>query len=460
MSKQTGISRRKFLGATGAGAAAFAFNIVPRHCVAGSNLPPPSEKLNIAKIGVAGMGKIDLKGVAEGNNIVALCDVDEERAVDAYKEHPQARRFTDFRRMLDEMEKDIDAVVVSTPDHTHAVACMAAIKRGKHVYCQKPLAHSVWEVRELMKAAREYKVVTQLGNQGHSTESIRLFCEWIWDGAIGKVHSIDLGCGHVYSALRALQKMQTPEAVLPGLDWDLWQGPVPERSFRREYVRGAWRSWAPYGNGIIGDWACHVVDPVFWALELGAPQSVRAEVIDYDPKLHGATFPPGDIITYKFAATEKRGAITMNWHSGKARIPRPPELEPERATAINRYQGNDVGAYVYGENGVIAYGSHGASGCRLIPETKMQEYRRPEKTLPRVKGSHYQDWLDAIREQRKAGSDFADYGGPLTEVAMLGVIALHFPGVQLEWDSRKMAFTNCGEANAWLKPAYRKGWSL
>jgi hypothetical protein len=135
-------------------------------------------------------------------------------------------------------------------------------------------------------------------------------------------------------------------------------------------------------------------------------------------------------------------------------------LEPERATAINRYQGNDVGAYVYGENGVIAYGSHGASGCRLIPETKMQEYRRPEKTLPRVKGSHYQDWLDAIREQRKAGSDFADYGGPLTEVAMLGVIALKFPGVQLEWDTREMAFANCGEANAWLKPAYRKGWSL
>ena len=218
--------------------------------------------------------------------------------------------------MLDEMDKQIDAVIVGTPDHTHAVAAMAAIKRGKHVYCEKPLAHSVGEVRALMKAAQEYKVVTQLGNQGHSFDTIRTFCEWIWDGAIGNVHTIHCGCAAVNSAIDMLPRLSEKEDVPAGLDWDLWLGPAQERPYHSFYLPGRWRSWVPFGNGTIGDWVCHVVDPVFWALDLGAPTTVTAQVKDYDPKTQGDAFPKGDIITFEFPAKGNRGPITLVWHSG------------------------------------------------------------------------------------------------------------------------------------------------
>ena len=215
MSKKTTIGRRKFLKAAGAGGAAVAaFTIVPRHVLAASGKTAPSDKLNIASIGVGGMGGGDVGHVSRGNNMVALCDVDLKRGARSFKAHPQAKVYRDFRKMFDEMSDKIDAVTVSTPDHTHAVAVMAAIKRGKHVYCQKPLAHSVWEVRELMKAAKEHKVVTQLGNQGHSTESIRNFCEWIWDGAIGKVHTITCACSAVNSGVGNLGRIKE-QAPIP-----------------------------------------------------------------------------------------------------------------------------------------------------------------------------------------------------------------------------------------------------
>ncbi len=184
-------------------------------------------------------------------------------------------------------------MIVGTPDHTHAVAAMAAIKRGKHVYCEKPLAHSVGEVRALMKAAQEHKVVTQLGNQGHSFDTIRTFCEWIWDGAIGNVHTIHCGCAAINSALDQLPRLGEKEEVPAGLDWDLWLGPAQERPYHSFYLPGRWRSWVPFGNGTIGDWVCHVVDPVFWALDLGAPKTVQAQVKDYDPKTQGDAFPHG-----------------------------------------------------------------------------------------------------------------------------------------------------------------------
>ncbi|OHE81504.1 MAG: hypothetical protein A2107_11070 [Verrucomicrobia bacterium GWF2_62_7] len=444
------LSRRSFLQSCAAGALLGAPMIVPRHVIAGSGQAPPSDKLNIAGIGVGGQGGRDIQNVS-GENLVAFCDVDEIRAADTFKKFPNVRRFQDFRKMFDAMEKQIDAVMVATPDHTHTVAAMAAIKRSKHVYCQKPLAHSVHEVRQLMAAARKHNVVTQLGNQGHSTESIRVFCEWIWAGAIGNVHTIHAGCKAVNSALPVLPSLKEKHEVPQTLNWDLWLGPAKQRPYNPNFLPGRWRGWVPFGNGTVGDWVCHVVDPVFWALDLGAPATVQTTAKDHDFKTQGDAYPAGDIITYEFPPKGKRGPVKLVWHSGTERIPRPPELESER---------NDIetGAAVYGDKGTITYGSHGAGGVRLIPETKMKAYKRPDKTLPRVK-SHYQDWLDAIRAGRKAGSDFS-YGGPLTELALLGIISLKMGGEKLEWDAERMKFTNCPKANEYLNPPYRSGWRL
>jgi predicted dehydrogenase len=265
--KNTILTRRDFLKTSTA--AGLAFAVVPRYVLAGSGQTSPNERLNIAGIGVGGMGAGDIRAVAEGNNIVALCDVDEERAGKTFELFPQARRFKDFRKMFDAMEKDIDAVVVATPDHTHAVAAMAAIKRGKHVYCEKPLAHSIGEVRALMNAAKKHNVVTQLGNQGHSSETCRLLCEWIWDGAIGNVHTVHAGCVAVNSAVSKLADIKEHPPVPKTLEWDLWLGPAKQRPYHPAYLPGKWRGWVPFGNGTIGDWVCHVVDPVFWALDLG-----------------------------------------------------------------------------------------------------------------------------------------------------------------------------------------------
>jgi len=449
MSEKMTLSRRQFLGAAGAAAGLL---VVPRHVLAASGQAAPSGKLNIASIGVGGMGGGDVRDVSgRGCNMVALCDVDLKRGAGSFKDHPEAKQYRDFRKMFDEMEKKIDAVTVSTPDHFHAVAAMAAIKRKKHVYCQKPLAHSVAEVRALMKAAKENNVVTQLGNQGHSTESIRLLVEWVQGGVIGNVHTVMCGCSAVNSGLDNLERARAGEPVPENLDWDLWLGPAQERPYCSAYLPGRWRGWVPFGNGTIGDWICHVVDPVFWALDLGAPKTIVADVGDWDPKAQGDAYPKGDIITFEFAAKGKRGPVKLVWHSGTQKVPRAKELEPERKPV-------DTGAYVYGDKGVIQYGSHGAGGVRVIPEAAMKAAKLPEKTLPRTK-EHHEDWLIAIREGKKAGSDFS-YGGPLTEIALTGIIAMKMKGRKLEWDGPAMKFTNCPEANALLDPPYRKGWTL
>lgn len=425
--------------------------IVPRHVIAGSGQTPPSERIRIAGIGVGGMGAADLEAVAPDNHLVALCDVDQHRASATFRKFPQARQFRDFRRMFDAMEKEIDAVVVATPDHCHAVAAMAAIKRRKHVYCEKPLAHSVHEVRALMKAAREYKVVTQLGNQGHSFDSIRDFHEWIGAGAIGRVHTIHAGCDAVNSGLDRLPALKEQHPVPPTLDWDLWLGPAARRPYHPAYLPGSWRGWVPFGNGTVGDWACHVVDPVFWALDLGSPTTIQAHVKDYDPRTQGDAFPKGEIITFQFPAQGNRGPITLHWYGGTERIPRPPELDADDKDIR-------TGAVVIGDRGTIVYGSHGAGGVRLIPHSRMESFQRPPRTIPRVKEHHW-DWIQAIRTGRQAGSDFA-YGGPLTEIAMLGVIAIKLPGTNLEWDGKAGRFRNSRQANALIRTPYRSGWSL
>jgi len=445
------ISKRKFIREASIGA--LGFSIIPSHVLGGQGKTPPSAKLNVACIGLNGRGGASLNGVKE-ENIVALCDVNMKGAANIFKKYPKAKQYQDFREMFDKQEKEIDAVTIATPDHTHAVAGMAALRRGKHLFCEKPLAHSIYETRSLMKAANEHKVVTQLGNQGHSSDHIRLFCEWIWDGAIGNVKEIHASCDafqNVYSQIKNLPRRNEKHDIPAGLDWDLWLGPAQMRPYNPMYQPFNWRGWSPYGCGVIGDWICHVVDPSFWALDLGAPRTVQAQAEGYDPKKHADTFPRGTEITFEFPAKGKRGPVKLVWYDGNCKAPRPPELEAGRKIP-------GTGAIVRGDKGVIMHGSHGAGGVRIIPEVEMKAYKRPSQSIPRVKGHHH-DWLQAIKSGKQAGSGF-NYGGPLTEIALLGVIATRMLGQKLEWDSAKTRFTNNTEANQYINPSFRAGWTL
>jgi len=445
---RSNLTRRNFLASAGAAAA---FTIVPRHVLGGPAVAPPSEKLNIACIGVGGRGGAQVNGCS-GENLVALVDVDESRAGGNFDKFPAAKKYKDFRKMFDDMTDKIDAVCVSTPDHTHAVAVMAALKRGKHVYCEKPLAHSIWEIRQMMAEAKRQDVVTQLGNQGHSSGSIRRFCEWIWDGAIGDVHTVHARCSAQHNKVKLFGQRNLRVPIPKEVDWDLWQGPALARDFHPMYIRGAWRGWSPYGCGTIGDWICHVVDPSFWALDLGSPISVRAECDGYDPVAHADTFPSRAKVIFEFAATKKRNAVVLVWHSADEEIPQPAQLEPGRKPP-------KTGAVVYGTKGQLSHGSHGAGGVNLFPVADMRAYDRPPESIPRVKNHHW-DWLNAIKTGTKAGSDMVTYGGPLTELAQLGIIAYHFPQQKLLWDGPNMKFTNNDDANKLIKPEFRKGWSL
>jgi len=450
------LNRRQFLGGATAGVALF--HLLPGGLLRGADNVSRNEKINVAGIGIGSQGGSDIDGVAgEGHNVVALCDVDDKYAAKKYAQYPKARTFKDFRVMLDKMDKEIDAVVIGTPDHTHAVISLEAMKRGKHVYCEKPLAHTVQEVRALMSAARKFKVVTQLGNQGHSSGSIRQICEWVWAGAIGQVHTVHAGCDafrEVYSQIRNLDKVNQNYEVPAGLDYDLWIGPVPFRPYTPLWVPWNWRGWMPFGTGAVGDWFCHVIDPAFWALDLGAPTSVHAEVTDYDPVKHGLTYPPGTKITFEFPKRKDRVALKLVWFDGVQRIPQPQDFPADEKAP-------GIGAILFGEKGMIVHGSHGGGGGHLVPDKVMDQFsgkNAPQEKIPRVK-NHAWDWLEAIRNGRQAGSDFS-YGGPLTQAALLGAIAVRFPGQTLRWDEEKARFTNHDDANAHLNPPYREGWSL
>ena len=454
--RSSGINRRQFLHSAGAGVALF--NILPGSLSHGAEALSPNAKLNVAGIGIGSRGGSDVGEVAGlGHNIVALCDVDENYAGKEFAKYPGAQRFTDYRVMLDKMGKGLDAVVIGTPDHTHAVIAMEAMRRGKHVYCEKPLAHSVHEVRELMAAAHKHKVVTQLGNQGHSSDTIRRVCEWVWAGAIGKVHTIHAGCDafkNVYCQIPNLPKLDALHDVPKGLNYDLWIGPVPFRPYSPLWVPWNWRGWMPFGGGVIGDWICHVVDPSFWALDLDAPSTVQAEVTDYDPVKHGLTYPPATEITFEFPARKDRGPVKLVWHDGNKGIPKPQDFPGDEKIP-------GTGAILFGDKGMIVHGSHGGASCHLLPDNVMDQYsgkNAPAEQIPRVKG-HAWDWIEAIRTGRQAGSNF-DYGGPLTQVGLLGLIAIRFPGQKLHWDNKAMRFTNHKPANDHLRSSYRSGWHL
>jgi predicted dehydrogenase len=444
------VTRREFLGTT---AAAAAFTIVPRHVLGGPGYVAPSDKLNIGCIGVGGKGQSDIQGVST-ENIVALCDVDDEQIARVIKEdgprNPQldkAKKYRDFRLML-EKEK-LDAVTVSTPDHTHAVAAAMAMQMGKHAFVQKPLTHTIVEARNLARLAKERGVTTQMGNQGHAGEGARLVKEWIDDGAIGDVTEV-----HVWTNRpiwpQGIEAPNTLPSVPPTLDWNLWLGPAKYRPYHPALCHFVWRGWWDFGTGAIGDMGAHLLDTAFWALNLGHPISVDAS----STKFTEASYPLASTIHYKFPARDKMPPVSLHWYDGGLTPPRPDELEPGRRT------GDDGGGLIFvGTKGKLMCGTYGANP-RLIPEARMLEYKRPPKTIPRSPGIH-EEWVAACKAGTKSTTDFS-YSGPLTEVMLLGNIAVRMASknVTLLWDPANMKITNVPEANEFLHMSYRDGWRL
>ncbi|SHK91911.1 Tat (twin-arginine translocation) pathway signal sequence [Rhodothermus profundi] len=439
------ISRRRFLGTVASAGAAFM--VVPRH-VLGRGFVPPSDRLNIACIGVGGRGAWNVRGVAS-ETLVAFCDVDDERAADTYRAFPDVPRYKDFRVMLEREEKRIDAVVISTPDHTHAPAAMMAIQMGKHVYCEKPLTRTIYEARRLAEAAREKGVVTQMGNQGHAGEGTRQIREWIEAGAIGTVREIHCWTNRPIWPQAIKRPLEAYHVPLT-LDWDLWLGPAPERPYHPAYLPFKWRGWWDFGTGALGDMGCHIMDAAFWTFDLRDPVRVTAETTPVFPE----TAPLVSRVIYEFEARDSRPALRLIWRDGSLAPPRPPQWEKDRP-----WPPMANGQMFVGDEGVLIAETYGENP-RLIPERRHQEWLAdaPEPRYPRSPGV-YQEWIQACKEGGQAGSNFPDYAGPLTEMVLLGNLAVRLGGT-IEWDAAAMRVTNIEVPEEYIRPTYRPGWPL
>ncbi len=444
------VSRRQFLAVS---AAVAAINFVPFHVLGRPGEASANNKLNIAGIGIGGQGAWDLEE-CKSENIVALCDVDSDYAGKTFAKHPNAKRYKDYREMLDK-EKGIDAVVVATPDHNHAIVSMTAIKHGKHVYCEKPLTRTVYEARTLAKAAREAKVATQMGNQGMAFEGNRFINEWLADGAIGPVREV-----HVWSdrpthrgkmPLWWAQGIERPTDTPPvpaTMDWDLWLGPAPTRPYHPAYAPFRWRGWWDFGTGGLGDMGIHNLAPVFSALNLGAPETIQATSTPVFPE----TVPLAAIVRYTFPARGDQPPVKLFWYDGGL-LPEPPtELEE------NRELDPEDGIIFVGDKAKMLVTGWGGEHPRLLPEKLNQEYKRPPKTLPRSVG-HHTEWIQACKTGSATRSNF-DFAGPLTEAVLLGSVCIRNGGTKLVWDSKNLKFTNDSDANKLLHYEYRKGFSL
>jgi predicted dehydrogenase len=453
-----GISRRQFLG--GMAATTAAFTIVPRHVLGGKGFISPNDKLNIAVIGAGGKGRSDMYEVST-ENIVALCDVDDRKMTETLQRTREdvdrqdlanvlekAPKYKDFRVMLDK-EKNIDAVTVSTPDHTHAVAAMAAMQRGIHTFVQKPLTHSVTEARILRDAAKKAGVITQMGNQGHAGEGIRLISEWLADDAIGQVDEVYCWTNRPVWETGMDRPKEIP-SVPPEMDWVLWLGPAPFRPYHPAYAPWSWRAWCDFGTGALGDMGAHIFDIPYETLKLEYPTTIQAS----STKFNGDSWPVAEVIRYEFPARGKMPPVKFTWYDGGMMPPRPEELEPGR-----RMGDSDGGVLYLGKKGKIMCGCYG-SNPRIIPEAKMKAYTQPEKTIPRSPGIH-QEWVQSIKKGVQATSNF-DYASKLVETMMLGNIAVRMAdkNIPLEWDGKKGEITNLPEANEFLIRPYANGWSL
>jgi predicted dehydrogenase len=498
------ISRRDFV--TNVAATTAGLTIVPRR-VLGRGQTAPSDRLNIAGVGVGGMGRINLFNLAVDNNIVALCDVDWDYAGRAWStleadlkreqerlpkvkdpasrknsEHriaalkkllaedlPRQKRYTDFREMLDQ-QKDIDAVVVATPDHLHAAVAMAALEREKHVYVQKPLAWSVDEARRLARQAKRTKVATQMGNQGHSWDDGRKAVEWVRSGAIGEVREVHVwtnrplaywpqgipkpspqrisaeprwNMGGVMARLaNAMGIYEVPDK----LNWDLFLGPGPIEEYHPVYHPFNWRGWVNWGVGAIGDMGAHLIDHAYWALDLGFPTTIETTSTPFNK----ACFPMATTTYYEFPARGSMPAVKMTWYDGGLTPPKPVELGEEQLNG-------EGGAILVGAKGKLIYDTYGLNP-HLLPKSLEDSVGPPRQTLPRISDTHEMNWANAARGRGEASTPF-EYAAKLTEVMLLGIVALR-AGRRIHYDAESMKITNAPEANELLKREYRKGWSL
>ncbi|MBL9135232.1 MAG: Gfo/Idh/MocA family oxidoreductase [Verrucomicrobiales bacterium] len=465
--RYTGTSRRHFL--KGAATVA-AFTVVPRHVLGGPKFVPPSEKVNVAVIGCGGQGRTNLRELFKLDDVqvIAVADPTESADYDAFyykglagrrpikaeiEKHygtrtPGAKcaEFEDFRVMLDK-ESAIDAVLIATPDHVHAAAAIRAMRAGKHVYCEKPLAHSVWECRRFASVAKESGVATQMGNQGHSGDGIRQTVEWIRAGAIGKIREV-----HAWSdAGRWVTGKGRPSETPPvptGMNWDLWLGPRAARPYHSDYAPFNWRGWWAFGGGAFADMACHNIDNAVWALDLDAPSSVEAFAAD---GVDSERVPFAAIYHYHFPAKGDRPAVRLTWSDGGLRSPIPEVVGPEE-----QLEGGGNGTLFVGEKGVISCAGWGGAP-RIFPMSLHEAYQRPTPSIPRSKG-HHRDWIAACKGGPAASSNF-EYGARLTEIILLGNVALR-TGKKLWWDAPAMKATNTAEADAYLKGEYRAGWEI
>ena len=468
-------SRRRFL--RNSSMAAAGFFIVPRHVIGRGHLAP-SDKLNIAAIGAGGKGRSDIEEFVKSGkvNIVALCDVDDRQAAEARKTHPNAKYFKDFRELLDKENKNIDAVSVSTPDHTHAIATLAAMQLGKHVYTQKPLTHNIYEARVLTEAAKRYKVVTQMGNQGGSGEGVRKGKEIVDAGMIGDVKQAYAWTNRPVWP----QGIPTPSGthdVPKELDWDLWLGPAQKIPYNPAYHPFNWRGWWAFGTGALGDMACHIMDPIYRILPILYPNSVECSVATVWKEMWNDTqnpdsCPPSSIIHLNYPRTDGKGTIKVSWYDGGLLPQRPDELLPEEAF------GNwDGGALLIGTKGKLLFDCYGANP-RLLPTKLMKEKTMPAPRIARVPEGHYQQWVNASIAgygKGKTSSPF-EFAGPFTESILIGNLAIRsfthknpkltgwndkwLGRKKLLWDAKNMKITNFDEANQFVKREYREGWKL
>ncbi len=420
---------------------------------------PPGERLNVAAVGLGARGAGNVEK-CEGADVVALCDVDWKRAAPAFARYPDAATYRDFRRMLD-AEQRIDAVVVSTPDHTHAAIAAEAMRRGKHVYVETPLAHDVGEARELARLAEETGVATQMGNERHSGAGIRRAVEMLWGGGLGPVREV-----HVWT-----NRPQWPQGIArpsgrgpvpAGLDWNLWLGPAPERPYHPAYHPYRWRGWVDFGTGALGAMGCHLMDAAFWGLKLDEAESFSVE--PESTGTEGETYPQASTVRYRFPARGDLPPVELTWYDGGRQPPRPDQLPYGREVGSN-------GSIFVGREHTMMFGptvfgtTPGQVGPRTLPEFAPVEPKRDYERIPPVKegdwkkGSrHVQEWLSACTSGAKPCASF-EYSAALTEMVLLGNVAL-LAGGPIAWDREKMEITGALGAERWIRREYREGWSF
>ncbi len=455
------LSRRIFL--MGSAAATMA------GCATTSSIPSlkrlgyksPNEKLNMAAIGAGGKGTSDIGQCGDlGENVIALADPDAKTANTSIQRFTGATVYQDFRQMLDK-EKNIDACTISTPDHVHAVAAMACMERGINVYVQKPLTRTIWEARKLTLAARKYGVATQMGNQGHSGDGVRDMCELVWSGIAGDITEVHAWTNRpvwpqgIEGVFADGKPGLLPEEDIPdNIDWDAWIGPAKYRPYNSKYAPFNWRGWWDFGGGALADMACHILDPANMALCLGAPTSVECL---YEKDNNDQTFPNEARIRFEFPRRGSMPALKLYWYDGN--------LHPPIPEGVKDFKISDgsSGSIFIGSKGVLATGTYGG-GSRLIAGENMKDFQKPQQILPRLPGKEddYKqkiDWLRACKGGAPAGSNF-EYSGPFSEWIVMGNLCLKFPGQKLLWDAPNARFTNNSAANKWVKPDYRKGWTL